>query len=124
MRVFQTRDGGSIPPTRTKNNMVPAPVAQRIRAMGFYPTGRGFESLPGYQNNNLSLSGVFILYFAILEHLTKNVGVKIAGGNLQDNLLLKTCFQRRNCGPADGRSNPSLGTKIKLLFIRYISYVL
>ncbi len=26
-----------------------APVAQRIRAMGFYPTGRGFDSLPGYQ---------------------------------------------------------------------------
>jgi hypothetical protein len=26
-----------------------APVAQWIRAMGFYPTGRGFESLPGYQ---------------------------------------------------------------------------
>jgi hypothetical protein len=25
-----------------------APVAQRIRAMGFYPTGRGFDSLPGY----------------------------------------------------------------------------
>lgn len=28
--------------------LVPAPVAQWIRAMGFYPTGRGFESLPGY----------------------------------------------------------------------------
>ena len=26
-----------------------APVAQRIRAMGFYPKGRGFESLPEYQ---------------------------------------------------------------------------
>lgn len=26
-----------------------APVAQRIRAMGFYPTGRGFESSPGRQ---------------------------------------------------------------------------
>ncbi len=106
MLAFQARDEGSIPSTRTKNSMVSAPVAQRIRAMGFYPTGRGFESLPGYQNNNLSLSGVFILYFSRFEHPPKKVGVKIAGGNLQDNLLLKTCFQRRNCGPAASRSNP------------------
>ncbi len=29
--------------------LVLARVAQRIRAMGFYPTGRGFDSLRGYQ---------------------------------------------------------------------------
>ena len=38
-----------------------APVAQLDRAMGFYPTGRGFESLRVYQYNCLSLSGAILL---------------------------------------------------------------
>ncbi len=38
-----------------------APVAQRIRAMGFYPTGRGFDSLPGYQFKSPPLRWVFEL---------------------------------------------------------------
>ncbi len=43
--AFQAEDGSSILPTRTRF----APVAQWIRASGFYPLGWGFESLPGYQ---------------------------------------------------------------------------
>ena len=38
-----------------------APVAQRIRAMGFYPTGRGFDSLPGYQLKKPAFRLVFLI---------------------------------------------------------------
>ena len=59
--------------------MVPAPVAQRIRAMGFYPTGRGFESLPGYQ-----LKNYVIIKFMNIKVICLNLW---QGGNLMDNII-------------------------------------
>jgi hypothetical protein len=47
------------------------------------------------------------------EFSTKKVGVRHAGGMSQGNLHLQTCLQRRSCGPAEGRSNPSRDTKHK-----------
>ena len=64
--------------------MVPAPVAQWIRAMGFYPTGRGFESLPGYHIKT-QISGMVMLLFGVIRAHGQKVGVRIAGGNSQGN---------------------------------------
>ena len=48
IRVFQTCDESSTLSTRTRIYF--ASVAQGIRAGGFYPSCRGFESLLRYQN--------------------------------------------------------------------------
>ena len=42
-----------------------APVAQRIRAAGFYPACRRFDSCPGYQVNKIVLQDDF--YFSVFS---------------------------------------------------------
>jgi hypothetical protein len=43
--------------------------------------------------------------------------VKYASGILQDNLHLQACLQSRSCGPAKGRSNPSISAKLFYYFV-------
>ncbi len=58
-----------------------------------------------------SYTGLFLLEVVLkrLELVTPGwvERLKIACGNQKGNLLLKTCFQRRNFGLAEGESSPA-----------------
>ena len=61
-----------------------------------------------------------------LEHTTRQKGVvvKIASGNLQGNLLFRTCFERCNFGPAKGRSSPTgPSNKTVLVYLGLFCYI-
>ncbi len=85
------------------------------RAPRLHRGGRGFEPLITHHSQNRLTAG-FLNGECSVAHTpellgNREVGVKIACGNLQGNQLLKTSFQRCCCGPAESRSSPYTVTR-------------
>lgn len=91
-----------------------APVAQRIEQDGSNVKVGG--SIPSWGTKTRAglLTGFcFGSSRSEFGHPPKKVGVKIAYGNLQENLHLQTGLQSRSSGPAECRSIPSWGTNLR-----------